>query len=343
MIVRHGVKLEQHKAESLKYPIQTLPVPEPFPKPKYFNPPKGKFGADAIIAAAESAHIIDEFDGVPLCQKLKRMRRLKINIVLACCMDEDPYTTSAMATLRENTDAIIAGLVFIAKASGAKENKIAVATAREAAKIRKINSQADVIAAGERYPARALLKRRLLRHGGRKAAYVGGQACAALTAAMDDGEVQNSTVVTVAGDGVETWCNVRARIGMPLQSLFDFCGVSERTQIVITGSSVTGRTVTDLTTPITASTRCVIALTRMPKHKTYACVGCGRCTRACPRGIVPWRILQEMEQEKPDSLRLRNAQHCIGCASCSLVCPSGIDLAGVVNKAAAIKKSGDFI
>lgn len=341
MIVRHGVKLEQHKAESLKYPIQTLPVPEAFPKPKYFAPPKGKFSAEAIISAAESANIIDEFDGVPLCQKLKRMRRLKIDTVLACCMDEDPYTTGAVAVLRENTDAIIAGLVLAAKACGAKENKIVVAARREARKIKKINAQADLVVAGERYPARALLKRRL-QNGKRKTAYIGAQALAALTAAVDDGEAQNSTVVTVAGDGVETWCNLRARIGMPLQSLFDFCGISEQTRLVITGSSVTGKAVTDLTAPVTAGTRCVLAFTRAPKHKTYTCVGCGRCTRACPRGIIPWRILQEMEREKPDPIRLLNAQKCIRCASCSLVCPSGIDLAGVVTKAAAIKKSGDF-
>lgn len=152
MIIRHGVKLEQHKAESLKYPIQELPVPEDFPKPKYFMPPKGKFGADAIITAAESANIIDEFDGVPLCQKLKRMHHLKINTVLACCMDDDPYTTSAMAVLRENTDAIIAGLILIARATGAKENKIVVATAREAKRIRKINLQADLVVAGGTLP-----------------------------------------------------------------------------------------------------------------------------------------------------------------------------------------------
>lgn len=304
-------------------------------------PPKGKFGADAIITAAESANIIDEFDGVPLCQKLKRMRHLKINTVLACCMDDDPYTTSAMAVLRENTDAIIAGLILIARATGAKENKIVVATAREAKRIRKINSQADLVVAGERYPARALLKRRL-HTGGGKTAYIGAQACAALTTAIDEGEAQNTTVITVAGDGVETWCNLRAHIGMPLQSLFDYCGVSERTKMVVIGSSVTGKTVTDLSTPITAGTRCVLALTKAPKRKTYTCVGCGRCTRACPRGVIPWRILQEMEREKPNPLRLLNAQKCIGCASCSLVCPSGIDLSGMVNKAAAIKKSGDF-
>lgn len=341
MIFPHGVKLELHKEESLKYPIQTVPAPEGFPRVKYFAPPKGNLGAEAIIAAAESANIIDEFDGVPLGQKLKRMRRLKITTVLACCVDEDPYTTSAMAVLRENTDAIISGLVLAAKACGAKENKIVVATRREAMRIKKQNPQADLILSGTRYPARALLKRKL-QASGKKTAYVGSQACLALTEAVDSGKIQSETVITVTGDAAETPCNLRVRIGVPLQTLLDFSGISSHTRLILTGSSVTGKSVTDLTVPVTASTRCAIASLHAPKHKVYACVGCGRCTHACPRGIVPWRILQEMERAHPDPLRMLNAQKCIRCASCSLVCPSGIDLAGVVNKAAAIKKSGDF-
>jgi Predicted NADH:ubiquinone oxidoreductase, subunit RnfC len=334
--------LEQHKEESLRYPIQAVAAPDGFPRVKYFAPPKGKIGADAIIAAAESADIIDELDGVPLCQKLKRMRRLKVGIVLACCMDEDPYTTSATAVLRENTDAVISGLVLAARACGAKENKLVVATGREARRIRKINPQADLVVSGTRYPARALLKRRLQSAGKKKTAYVGVQACLALTEALDGGKMQNETVVTVAGDAVETPSNLRVRVGVPLQSLFDFCGVSDRAKLVLTGSSITGKAVTDLSAPVTPATRCVIATVRAPKRKTYSCVGCGRCSHACPRGIVPWRILQEMEREHPDPLRMLNAQKCIRCASCSIVCPSGINLAGAVSKAAAIRKSGDF-
>ena len=341
MIVRHGVNLEQQKEASLKYPIQTLAVPETLPKPKRFSPPNENFNAGELIAAAQTANIIDEFDGVPLCQKLKRMRRLKIDTVLACCFDEDPYTTSAVATLRENTDAVIAGLVYISRLCGAKENKIVVATAREARRIARSNPQVDLVVAGDRYPARALLKRKRYAKD-KRTAYIGVQACAALTAAVDNGEAQNFTVVTVAGSGVENWCNLRVCIGTPLQNLFDFCGISDKTQLLIIGSSITGKAVTDLTTPVTATTRCVIALTKIPKHVVYPCIGCGKCTRACPRGIIPWLILKEMERTRPDPFKLPNAQKCIRCASCSIVCPSGIDLADVVSKAAAIKKSGDF-
>lgn len=342
MILRHGIKLDQQKTASLRHKIKELPAPESAESPKRLPPRKGELNSAAIIATAEAAGIVDEFDGVPLSQKLKRLRRLKPDMIVACCFDEDPCTTSAMATLRENTNAIISGLVLAAQACGAKENKIAVATGHEAKMIHKMNPQADLILAGERYPARAFLKKKLF-SSGKNAAYIGAQACAALIAAVDDGDPQTFTVVTVAGDGVEHWRNVRARIGTPLKELLEFCGVSEKTTLVVTGSSITGKAVTDLNEPVAATTRCVIALKKAPKNKEYPCIGCQRCARACPRGIVPWKVQQELQSAKPDLIRLTNVQKCIRCAACSVACPSGIDLTDAVRKAAHLKKSGDFI
>ncbi|WP_444658938.1 4Fe-4S dicluster domain-containing protein [Caproiciproducens sp. R2] len=341
MILQRGVKLEQQKSASLRHKIKDIPVPEGIEEPRPLPPRKGKLDAGGIIAAAEAAGIVDEFDGAALDKKLRRLRRLKPDMLVACCFDEDPCTTSAMAALRENTHAMIAGLVLAARACGAAENKIAVATSREARVIRKINPQADLIVAGERYPARVLLKRKLYASG-KNAAYVGAQALLALTAAVDEDEPQGFTVVTVAGDGVDRWRNLRVRIGTPLKFLLDACEASEKTKVVITGSSVTGKAVTDLSEPVTAATRCVIALRKPPRNKTYPCIGCEKCERACPRGIVPWKVLREIQSASPDPVRMLNVQKCIGCSACAVACPSGIDLRAAISKAAAYKKSGDF-
>jgi electron transport complex protein RnfC len=339
--LQRGVKLEQQKTASLKQNIQALSVPQGIAASKPLAPRLGKLDAAAIIAAAEAAQIVDEFDGEPLFKKLKRMHRFRVKTVLACCFDEDPYTSSAMATLRENTDAIIAGLVLAAKACGAQENKIAVAGAREARVIQRMNPQADLVLAGERYPARELLRQKL-RNSGDTTAYIGAQACAALTAAVDNGRAQDFTVVTVAGDAVEDWCNVKVRIGVPLQVVLDSFEINPKAALVITGSSITGKAITDLSQPVTAATRCVIVLKKAPRNRTYPCIGCQKCVRACPHSIRPWLIYHEMKRAKPDLLRLPNVQKCIGCAACSVACPSGIDLAGTVAKAAERKKSGDF-
>ena len=65
------------------------------------------------------------------------------------------------------------------------------------------------------------------------------------------------------------------------------------------------------------------------------------CVRACPRGIRPWEVCDQLSRENPDPLRMVNVQHCIACAACSLACPSGIDLVAQMLRAAEFKKGGE--
>lgn len=335
-MIPHGVRLEQKKSASLKNEIVTLPEPEKLPAPQLFVPLKKKADSSRILSAAEKAGIVDEFDGVPLERKLSRLSEHKPDLLLACCFDEDPYTSSAQAFLRENAEKVTAGLELAARVCGAKEKLIAAASRGEVHRLAKQQIQIPAVAAGERYPARTLLLQKLCRSG-KSAAYVGAQACAALADAVLEGRPQSETVVTVAGDGVRRALNCRVRIGTPVETVLKSAQPDENIRLVVIGSSVTGRTVRDLTLPVTAAARCVIALKKAPPEQEYPCIRCGRCVRACPVGVIPWLVHRELESGRPNPLLLFHVNDCMGCLACGIVCPSGIDLAAGVKRAAALK------
>ncbi len=335
-----GVRLEQQKSASLKNGIESLPAPGDLPGPKSFTPLKKNPGASDILSAALRAKIVDEFDGAPLEGKLRRYARLGAGFLLVCAFDEDPYVSGATAVLRAEAAKAASGLNLAAKACGAEKTAVAVLSRREAAGFSKAVPDTGTVVAGKLYPARDILARRL-RGAGEKPVWVGVQACVALAEAVRRGRPQRETVVTVAGDGVRRWRNFRVKIGTPVGDVLRVAEPDENVRLVVIGSSVTGRTVRDLSLPVTAATRCVIALRRPPAERSFPCVGCGRCQRACPAGILPWLALREMESGAPDPARLFHVGACTGCGACGIVCPSGIDLEAAVRRAAAFKEDGD--
>ncbi len=339
-MIPHGVRLDQQKRASLKNGIVSFPSPEDLPAPPKIKPLKKGAAAPRILSAAEEAGIADEFDGMMLERKLSLFASRKTELLVACGFDEDPYTSGAEAVLRESAEDVAEGLRLAAKACGAKERLVAASSQREARRFAACCTGTAAVAAGNRYPARTLLMQKL-RRGGKKAEWIGVQACAALGAAVR-GECRNETVVTVAGDGVRRWGNFRVRIGTPVGDVLAAGKPEKRVCLVAVGSSVTGRTVTDLSLPVTAATRCVIALKRPPRVPAHPCVGCGRCARACPAGVLPWLVYRELEGGSPEALRLFHVEDCVGCGACHTVCPSGIDLMAAVRRAAGLKEGRDL-
>ncbi len=333
-----GIKLEPAKELSLKQPIATLPAPKTLPVPKMFAPlRRKKAGTAAILNAARTAGIVDELDGKPLEEKLMWFAAAETRVLIAVCFDEDPMTSAEQAVLRESASRIAAGLELAVRACGASVGKIAAANQKEVQRVQKDCSGTMFLTAGGRYPALVLL-RRALSETGRKAGFLGGQACLALSDAADRGLAQSETVVTVAGDGARRWKNCRARLGTPIGEVLSAGEPLPETALAVVGASVNGRSVTDLSGPVTATTRCVLAMKRPPRRTVLPCIGCGRCQRACPRGILPWMILQQMESGSPDPFRLFNVERCVRCEACSVVCPSQINLAAAVARAEKFKE-----
>lgn len=336
----HGVKLEQDNKEILKRGILTMPAPKDLPEPSGFTVGKGEPGSRRILRAAEEAGIYDEFCGTPLRELLESLAEKKPQVLVARCFDDDPFACASQAVLRELPEKVADGLALAAKACGAAETLVAAASHTELRVYKSHGIPQPAAAAGNRTPADFFLLRQL-GLGGKTAAFLGAQTCAALSDAVRHGKPQADTVVTVSGDAVAKCANVRVRIGTPLSSLLEFCGAQSRAEFICVGPALTGHTVRSLGLPVSAATRCVTVMKKAPKQPTFACVRCGRCEKACPVGIVPWLVHRELEADTPEPLLLFHVGDCIGCRVCSAVCPSGIGLEEEVRRAALMKGGHD--
>lgn len=306
--------------------------------------PKNDLTEDEIIEIAQAAGIIDEYDGLPLSKKLRRFRRAKVDCLVAMAVDEETYVCSSAAVFREAPEAVAGGLALAARACGAGVRKVAAAKTKELvslAWLQKPENRALLVEAGRAYPVWNSLKRKLSAEG-RLPEKIGAQACAALNLAVRKAEPQVRTVVTVAGEGVEAPGNLRVCIGTPLRALMEACGCPQKA-LYFVGSPMTGKPVEDFSMPVTADTRCLIAVSALPEQKPFACIGCGRCSQVCPEGILPWYLHQYFQQnEYADPGLLYRADKCCGCNSCTAVCPSGIELSAIVKKAAEIREGGGW-
>lgn len=303
------------------------------------RPAQGQNRDERILRAAADAGIVDEMTGRPLYQELYRLRRREVSLLLVCGIEDDPWCSSALSVLAEAPEDVAEGLRLAAAFCGAEETGVAVCP-ENVRETRERFPSMRIEIAKERYPARAFLLRRL-RAAGTAASLLGPQALAALAAAMR-GEPQTQGVVTVSGDGVRTPRTLRFPTGTPLRELLAPCGLLEDASLVYVGPACQGQAVTDLDLPIPLHARCITALVHTQRQHRMACIGCGRCARVCPQGILPWQIHESLHGDKVDPFLLLNVQSCIGCAACTAVCPSGLPLSAEVARAAAIRKSGDF-
>lgn len=338
-MARRGVALDALNRERkglLRKKIRT-PQEAP-PAAPVFAPLRKKPGAAQIVSAARRAGVTDEFDGAPVAETLASLAKRGVDVLAARGFDDDPFSVGSEAVLRESAGRVAAGLRLAARACGAGGILVAASCRDEARRFSAAEPDVPAAAAGPRYPASLFLLRKL-RRGGKKVAFLGAQACAALADAAE-GKPQEETVVTAAGDGFREPGNYRVRIGAPVREVLRAAGISGRARLAAVRSAVSGDALADDSLPVAASTRCVVALLRAPAGRVYPCVRCGRCARACPVGVVPWLIHRELESGDPDALLFFHAGECVGCRACSLVCPSGIALAEEVALAAERKEGG---
>ena len=335
---KKGIILEQNKEPMLSKGIKRLELCDEV-RAQIALPVSGKpdlLAPHEIVSIAKLAKVTDETDQKRLWKKMSAAIRQGIDTIVVDAIDDEPYISSQLAPALHLSDKLSQGMALMKRAIGATNMRIEIY--RNLFDINmKIPSQiggVKVELVGGNYPAehRALKKRK---H--ESAVVVGSCALLALRDAAYEGTVHNTCFVTVSGDCVSNPANYEVPIGMPAQQLLQYAGLITDPRRVVVGGSMTGFTIEDTASvPITPMTRGLLAFVQEYQKLEYPCIGCGRCTKACPQDLSPYLIYQLLNSRAGRHLEMLDADRCISCGSCSYVCPAKLDLQQTVQEAAKL-------
>lgn len=294
-------------------------------------------GGDEVIELARMKGIIDELDGQLLSEKLATCRNSENLVLIADGSDQEPYSSSSWAVINESCLEVYKGLKLAGIAANTlnAENtsniKIGVKLSKKAFSSLQHKYMQEIepsvfINAGKKYPANYKLDKALSKTNP-TVCRIGVQACLALYRAASFGEAPSSCVVTVAGDCVANPQNVRVPFGTLVEDLLRFCGLAQNPEYVIIGDAMTGIAIQNSEIPIVPGINCLLAINNRVQPPVHACIGCGRCARACHAGLLPYEIMRRLDNMQYERLDYLLTEECDGCGACSHVCPAGLDVA----------------
>lgn len=294
-------------------------------------------GYEKLERIAKEAGIVDEADHAPLYRKMRALRQSGVNLLVASALDEDPYTTSGIAVVKEWGEEAVQGLELLDAVCPNAIGVLAIYDPGGCPAFRDLPDQirnTEVIRVSGKYPVWPALEKRWR---GQKVARFGVQALRALARAAFQGEPMADVVITVAGNAVRRPRNVQVPVGTPAAYVLKQCGARD-VRWVSGGNAMTGYAIEDMHTPVLPGMRCLLAMSRRPWARAYSCIGCGKCIQACPQDLMPFSIAQLYERGGKEEAGRYGAHRCIGCGACSAVCPAGIELSAIVRRAADLGK-----
>lgn len=280
-----------------------------------------------IIKISKGAGIIDEYDGLPLYQKLLAFQSTGTDLLAGNAVDDMPYCSSGVKTVCEWGADVAAGLELCMRAAGAVRGTVFVydSGGKSVKRIKDKYSIINTELVSGKYPLWPALEKKLIKkHSFGK---IGVQALRALYYAVSQGIPQREAVVTVAGDGIKKPANCCVTIGTPVSRLIEHCGAEAEDMYCILGGAMNGKICTDLSVPIIPGVRSVTLLKKRqaPSSKSR-CIGCGRCIETCPAKIMPMYIARFAEQGNFEEASAFGADKCTECGVCTAVCPSDREL-----------------
>lgn len=278
-----------------------------------------------ILQAIRQASIIDEVDGLPLHHKLQRALERNILLLVADCIDDAPYVSSALKTISEYGDRCADGVGLVLKLLGGGKAKLAVFDpgGLDMDAILDKFGFIDTVRLSGGYPAWFTFEKE---YCGEKYIRIGVQALRAISRAVRNGLPQVDFITTVAGSAVSTPVNVQFTCGTSVRDILNAAGLRTQPKRIILGDTMTGASTDNLDLPLFPGIRSVIAMADEDERSKHSCIGCGRCVSVCPRRLFPAEVYRLYEQGRSDLAQQYGVKRCTGCGACSAACPSAIEL-----------------
>jgi len=270
----------------------------------------------------------------------------------------EPYLTCDHRTMLESSEDLIRGIRIALRITGAARAIIGIEDNKPDAIARlRALAQADgdiaVRAVPSFYPQGAekiLLKTLLGREvpSGGLIADVGATmqnvgTLAQLGRLLPRGEALIERAVTVAGPGMERPGNYIIPIGTPVGFVLKQVGFAGSSSRLVLGGPMMGQAVASLTVPIVKGSSGVLVMdaetvTQRPR-RTYPCIRCGECLRACPLHLNPKELgLLSAKREYTLMAERFHLNDCFECGCCALVCPAAIPLVQHFRVAKAVNR-----
>ncbi len=311
-------------------------------------PWKGMSRHQILKTIADKGVVEDDGSGTPLFERLHDPKGTRASCVLVIsCLESDPWNASGLAILRERGEAIREGIAILQRALSPERTLIAVDDPESPFLVRAERTEpgdeglsAEAILLEPRYPQDlpALLKEAL---AGKKPSSeemivltVGTVASVYDAVALNRPQVER--YITVSGDAVKSPSILRARIGTSIGELLEECGgFSSAPECIVLNGPFRGSAVADLDFPILKTTKSVVALTSAEtrRHRTTACLRCGRCILACPMRLDPSRLFKCIVRRQISEAVSEGLGACTECGSCAYLCPARLPLVQAFSQA----------
>lgn len=132
-------------------------------------------------------------------------------------------------------------------------------------------------------------------------------------------------VVTVTGKNVKKPCNLRVRIGTPVEQLIDYAGgMPKNTGKLLSGGPMMGKPLLNTNVPVVKGTSGLLMLDIKESVRTeeQPCIRCAKCVQACPMGLEPYLLGTAAENNDWETAEREDIMVCIECGCCQSTCPS---------------------